>query len=94
MDAGLILRSFSAVSPVIHTEGRPLGDAAHLLPHKRGENLAALVPEKRPDQPEAVYDFVGIHAFAFPVGRPFFLWLDFHRFAASVHHELFYRLGA
>jgi hypothetical protein len=34
-------------------EGLSLGYERHLLPNERGENLPALVPEKRPDLSEA-----------------------------------------
>ena len=69
-------------------EGFPLGDEGHLLPHKRGEDLPALEPEKCPDQAEAGCDLIGVDTFPFPVGRPFFLRLQFYRFAGVAHNAL------
>ena len=73
-------------------EGRPAGDIRHLPPHKRGEYLPALEPEKRPDQAEGDDYLVGVDAFPFSVGRPFFLRFAFYRLAVHVDQDLFYRL--
>jgi hypothetical protein len=64
-----------------NAEGRSHGDLLHLLPHnhKRGENLPALEPEKRPDLAEGAYDLIGIDAFSFSVGVPLFFRFDFYR---------------
>jgi hypothetical protein len=65
-----------------NTEGRPLGDSVHLLPHKRGQEFPAFIPEERPDEAEGSDDLIGVDFFTGTVGGSFFRRLEFDRLAS------------
>jgi hypothetical protein len=68
-------------------ERRPPGDVLHLLPHKRGWYLPAVVSEKHPNQPERRDDPIGIDPLARTVRRTLFSQRELYRPAMSVDRQ-------
>ncbi|MDR3325420.1 MAG: hypothetical protein LBS82_05510 [Spirochaetaceae bacterium] len=64
-------------------EGLPLRDVLHLRPHKRREDLPALVPEKGPDESKTGDDLIGVDPCAFPIRGPLFSGLRFTAFPSA-----------